>query len=54
MKKLLIIFSLIITFLGTGFAQLHKDDVQLAQAIWGVEKRSIVTDFMKFTKLILF
>lgn len=50
MKKLLIIFSLIITFLGTGFAQLHKDDVQLAQAIWGVEKRSIVTDFMKFTK----
>ena len=29
------------------FAQVTKDEVQFVQSIWGMEKRQIVTDFMK-------
>jgi hypothetical protein len=42
---------LAVLFLATGTfisakAQVTKDEIQLVQSIWGMEKRQIVTDFM--------
>lgn len=50
MKKVIILAFVTFLGVGTSFAQLAKDEVQLVQAIWGVEKRNIVKDFMKFTE----
>ena len=30
-------------------AQVAKDDVALVESIWGIEKRAIISDYMKFT-----
>lgn len=49
MKKIITLALLTVLGMGTSFAQLNKDEVQLVQAIWGKEKRAIITDFMKFT-----
>ncbi len=49
MKKIITLALLSILGIGNSFAQLNKDEVQLVQAIWGKEKRAIITDFMKFT-----
>ncbi len=31
-------------------AQVSKDEIQLVQSIWGMEKRAIVSEYMKFTE----
>lgn len=50
MKKLILFFAILFIQPLTNFAQLQKDEVALSQAIWGIEKRKIVTDFMKLSK----
>lgn len=50
MKKIILLGIVSILGMGNCFAQMAKDEVELAQAIWGVEKRNIVKDFMKFTE----
>lgn len=53
MKSILTKISLAIALLfAVQFihAQVAKDEVQLVQNIWGLEKRAIVNDYMKFTE----
>ncbi len=53
MKSILSKISLAITLLfAIQFtnAQVAKDEVQLVQSIWGMEKRAIINDYMKFTE----
>lgn len=49
MKKIIILSIISILGMGKGMAQMQRDELQLVQAIWGVEKRNIIKDFMRFT-----
>jgi hypothetical protein len=46
-KTILIICAFVFGFLGAQ-AQQQKDEIQLIQAKWGLEKRDIVSNYMKF------
>lgn len=35
---------------STVNAQVSKDEIQIVQSIWGMEKRAIVSEYMKFTE----
>jgi hypothetical protein len=48
-KMLFVCLSILLT--ASVNAQMAKDEVQLVQNIWGLEKRAIVSDYMKFTEV---
>ncbi|MCU0442009.1 MAG: hypothetical protein MUE96_06400 [Bacteroidia bacterium] len=52
MKKitLFLFISISAAVCNQTFAQMNKDEVQLVQSIWGMEKRAIITEYMKFTE----
>ncbi len=50
MKKIILLGIVSILGMGNSFAQMAKDEVELSQAIWGVEKRNIVKEFMKLSE----
>src|SRR6186713_2639874 len=45
MKNLLLFAALFIS--ATGFAQSYKEEVDLIQSLYGMEKKEIVADFIK-------
>jgi len=45
MKQLLIIAALFIS--AAGFAQSNKEEIDLYQSLWGMEKKDIVAEFIK-------
>lgn len=49
-NKLLSIIMLLIAGSQFASAQVAKDEVQLVQSIWGMEKRAIISEYMKFTE----
>jgi hypothetical protein len=53
MRKTMIKMVALAATLTAGFniatAQVSKDETQMIQGIWGMEKRAMVNDFMKFT-----
>ena len=48
--KTMLFVCLSILLTASVNAQMAKDEVQLVQNIWGLEKRAIVSDYMKFTE----
>jgi hypothetical protein len=52
MKKfgLFLLICLALATYNKSFAQMNKDEMQLVQSIWGMEKRAIITEYMKFTE----
>lgn len=48
--KFVLVVSLMVLGLSKSFAQMNKDEMQLVQSIWGMEKRAIITEYMKFTE----
>jgi len=47
MKKLLSVTAILVLALATTFAQSNKEEIELYQSLFGMEKKSIVTDFIK-------
>ena len=45
MKNLLVILALLVS--GMTFAQSNKEEVDLIQSLWGMEKKEIVAEFVK-------
>ncbi|MDI1353797.1 MAG: hypothetical protein PSX36_02680 [bacterium] len=47
-KNVLVLFAVVCSIVGAK-AQQEKDEIQMIQSMWGMEKRTMVTDYMKFT-----
>lgn len=47
MKKTLSLFVFVVTFATLAFSQSNKEEIDLYQAIFGMEKKTIVADFLK-------
>lgn len=45
MKHLLVLLALLVS--GISFAQSNKEEVDLYQSLWGMEKKEIVAEFVK-------
>ncbi|MGI9530926.1 hypothetical protein [Lutimonas sp.] len=50
MRKNLLTFVILLSFLFTGLAQTNQDEVQLMQSLYGMEKRDIVGEFIELNE----